>query len=702
MLRARLLGIVLPAALALLAPGRAAASTPSGYCLGCHAEPQAATAAGRSVHVAADALAGSVHDGFDCVMCHSGLDGADVDFSRHQPESGAARCVPCHREVADQYRLSVHGLGRLGGASDAARCGDCHGSHEILAPDNPQSPVYKRNLPFTCARCHSNPGLTEQNRIKQPNAAREYLESIHARGLIGMGLVVAPSCNDCHGVHDIRRDTDEHAPIHRDNIPATCGKCHVGVREVYALSIHGVLEAKGDARAPVCTTCHTVHGISDPTTQKFKLESDERCGKCHGDRLERYRETYHGKAAELGRGNVAACFDCHGHHDIQRTGDPRSHLAPANILATCRRCHPDATENFTQYQAHADHSDREHYPIVYWVFVLMTSLLVGTFGFFGVHTVLWLVRSIYLYMHDSKTFREAKLRARNDREAYVRFSPFERFLHLLVISSFLLLVITGMPLKFYYTDWARGLFDLMGGPEVAGALHRFGAIITLLYFTLHLMQLGAAVWHRRKQFRDPESGRFRVRRFLAFCVGPDSPVPTWQDVKDFVAHQKWFFGRGPKPQFDRWTYWEKFDYLAVFWGVFMIGASGLIMWFPEFFTRFLPGWMINVALVVHSDEALLAAGFIFTFHFFNVHFRIERFPMDPVIFSGRITREELEHERGRWLKRLQESGELEQMRVGDEWAQVKKLLLPIGVIAFTIGVALIALIYWAMSSRLLH
>ena len=119
--RAAVAAAALLAAFAL--PSPAAASTPSDYCLGCHGDALAANAHGRSVHVTADALEGSVHRGFDCVMCHSGLDGADVDFSRHQPESAPARCEPCHREEADQYRLSVHGLGRLGGSADAARCG---------------------------------------------------------------------------------------------------------------------------------------------------------------------------------------------------------------------------------------------------------------------------------------------------------------------------------------------------------------------------------------------------------------------------------------------------------------------------------------------------------------------------------------------------------------------------------------------------
>jgi cytochrome b subunit of formate dehydrogenase len=179
-------------------------------------------------------------------------------------------------------------------------------------------------------------------------------------------------------------------------------------------------------------------------------------------------------------------------------------------------------------------------------------------------------------------------------------------------------------------------------------------------------------------------------------------MPNWQDARDFWAHQKWFFGRGPRPQFDRWTYWEKFDYLAVFWGVAVIGLSGLVMWIPTTFTQVLPGWIINVSLIVHSDEALLAAGFIFTFHFFNVHFRVEKFPMDSVIFSGRITEEEMLHERKRLYDRLLASGRLEQERLKDEWNLWKRIFNPIGMLAFAVGVALIVAIYWAMASRLLR
>ena len=402
----------------------------------------------------------------------------------------------------------------------------------------------------------------------------------------------------------------------------------------------------------------------------------------------------------LGAPGVAACYDCHGHHDIVPVSNPASHLAGANKVITCRKCHPQANEKFAQYLAHADHTDRAGYPILYWTFVFMTMIVLGTFAFFGVHTLLWLVRSSYLYIRNPKAFREAKVLAAKDDEEFVRFRPFERFLHFLVVVSFLTLVATGMPLKFYEADWAKWMVKFMGGIQVTASLHRMGAVITFVYFALHLSSVAISWFQSRNDLRDPQTGRYSIKRISKAVLSPDMPIPNLDDVKDFWAHQKWFLGRGPRPQFDRWTYWEKFDYFAVFWGVAIIGFSGLIMWFPIFFTRFLPGWIINVALVIHSDEALLAAGFIFTFHFFNVHFRIEKFPMDPVIFSGRISRTEMLHERKRWYDRLQAEGRLEKVRVKDEWAQWKRVMHPVGFLAFGIGVFLLVLIFIAMSSRL--
>ncbi|MGA2541277.1 MAG: hypothetical protein ABSG78_06910 [Verrucomicrobiota bacterium] len=693
------------AILSLLQAGHLAADTISNQdCLECHSDPTTSrTVAGKSLPLAVfatNAFQKSVHARLNCTDCHN-----TVKELVHPAGLPPAQCASCHSSETAQYAGSIHGMSKARGASAAAGCSDCHGAHDIVSVKNADSPVFKLNLAVTCAKCHSNPGLTSEYRMKYPQVASQYSDSIHGRALLKLGLILAPSCNDCHGTHDIGRSVDRSSPINHANVASTCGKCHLGIEKTYNASIHGQLLAKGGQNGPVCVDCHSAHQITEPDGSNFKAASDEKCGSCHQDRLAHYRDTYHGKAMLLGRPNlapeVAACYDCHGHHDVLPRSDPASHLSKANIVATCQKCHPRANANFAKYITHANPLDAKNYPQLHWTFVAMTALLIGVFVFFGAHTGLWLFRSGYLWAHDSKTFREAKIQTQQGDEWFTRFPPFERLLHFLVVTSFLLLVLTGMPLKFYYTSWAKVIFGLLGGTETARFLHHIGAFITFLYFGLHLAKLLVKTWQTRGRFHGGD-WRSKWTRLKWALFGPDSMIPTWQDAKDFIAHQKWFFGRGPKPQFDRWTYWEKFDYFAVFWGVFIIGASGLVMWFPQFFSFFLPGWVINIALIVHSDEALLAAGFIFTIHFFNTHFRLEKFPMDTVIFSGRISKTELLHERRRWYERLQAGGRLEDLRVKDEWERWKAIARAMGFLFFGAGIVLLVLIIYAMAIRLAH
>jgi hypothetical protein len=144
--------------------------------------------------------------------------------------------------------------------------------------------------------------------------------------------------------------------------------------------------------------------------------------------------------------------------------------------------------------------------------------------------------------------------------------------------------------------------------------------------------------------------------------------------------------------------------LSAPWAVLLVpiimGVSGLMLRFKMDVNQFLPRWIINVALIIHSDEALLAAGFIFTIHFFNTHFRLEKFPMDTVIFSGRISKTEMQHDRRRWYDRLVASGRLDQHRVKDEWFQWKNIARAFGYFFFGLGVLLLLLIIYAMVSRL--
>jgi hypothetical protein len=224
----------------------------------------------------------------------------------------------------------------------------------------------------------------------------------------------------------------------------------------------------------------------------------------------------------------------------------------------------------------------------------------------------------------------------------------------------------------------------MGGFGVMGFFHRTCAILLTTCFLIHL---GQVVW------------RVFARRELEILWGPDSLVPQPRDVVDFLQHLRWFFGLGSRPRFGRFTYWEKFDYFAVFWGMAIIGASGYVLWFHTFFSRFLPGWVFNISNLIHGDEALLAVGFIFTIHFFNSHLRPEKFPMDLVIFTGRVSEEELRTERPDEYERLVRDGGLPALRTEPPPLWLRNFGRIVGGTAVAVGLTLFTLILLAVFGR---
>ena len=230
---------------------------------------------------------------------------------------------------------------------------------------------------------------------------------------------------------------------------------------------------------------------------------------------------------------------------------------------------------------------------------------------------------------------------------YRRFGRPERVMHAGLMFSFIGCALSGVPLLFPYAGWARVLAGLMGGFEGAALAHRTCAVLMGTVFVSHLLHL---LWRA-----------IRTDGVLPLLWGPNSLVPQPKDIADIYGHLRFFLGLGPRPQFDRYTYWEKFDYMAVFWGIFIIGGSGLLLWFFEPLSHYLPGWVFNIATLVHGHEALLAVGFIFTIHFFNGHLRPEKFPMDTVIFTGRVSEHELQEERPLEYQRLLEQGRLAQL-----------------------------------------
>jgi cytochrome b subunit of formate dehydrogenase len=267
---------------------------------------------------------------------------------------------------------------------------------------------------------------------------------------------------------------------------------------------------------------------------------------------------------------------------------------------------------------------------------------------------------------------------------YQRFTRLNRTLHILMIISFMSLALTGMTLKFSYTSWAAFLSRQLGGFEGAGFIHRSAAVLMFGIFVTHLWDLN------RKRKRDYERSLWKM------LTGSDTMLFTRRDLRELVGNLKWFVGAGPRPHYGRWTYWEKFDYFAVFWGIFVIGSTGLMLWFPVFFTRFLPGWFINVATIIHSDEALLATGFIFTVHFFNTHLRPEKFPMDLVMFTGRVPLAEFRRDKPGEYEELAASGKLEASLV---WPYQQVVIRTYRIIAWTalaVGTLMILWIIYAM------
>ena len=275
------------------------------------------------------------------------------------------------------------------------------------------------------------------------------------------------------------------------------------------------------------------------------------------------------------------------------------------------------------------------------------------------------------------------MKSNNSERYYFRFTLGQRYLHGLVIVTFLGLAATGMALRFSEREWAKQMADAIGGFTAVLSLHKLCAVLVTTGFLYHIAEI---------------LFRAIIKKEPGLFWGPNSMTPQPKDILDLYKMVRWFFWMGPQPEFDHFAYWEKFDYWAVFWGMAIIGVSGYMMWFGPFFARWVPGYVLNIALLIHGEEALLAVWFIFIIHFFNSHFRPEKFPLDPVIFTGRLTAAEYQHERPLDYSRLGESGALETLSADPPQRWLKNFSALIAVISVGIGFFLLVLTliaYWS-------
>ncbi len=377
-------------------------------CLTCHAKKEIISSKdGRSLYVNYDEVKASMHTQIACSQCHS-----EVNTSHTRPCDNITQkvdCSKCHEAVGQEYAASTHGQLHAKNDLNAPACTECHGSHTVLGRKNSKSPIFATNIPTLCGKCHRD---GEEAAVRYTGTEKDiinnYVESIHGKGLMKSGLTVTATCTDCHTAHHELPHTDSTSSVYPGNIANTCGNCHFGIEESFNKSVHSPLVTKTDKKLPVCNTCHTAHTIKRTDLTGFRLEIMNTCGHCHEKIAETYFDTYHGKVSQLGYSKTAKCYDCHGSHDILPVADPRSHLSRNNVLKTCQKCHETATRQFAGYFTHATHHDPEKYPWLFWSFWGMTGLLVGTFFIAGIHTLLWLPRSLQYRRQLKKRLADAE------------------------------------------------------------------------------------------------------------------------------------------------------------------------------------------------------------------------------------------------------------------------------------------------------
>jgi cytochrome b subunit of formate dehydrogenase len=601
-----------------------------------------------------------------------------------------ATCLACHRMEGlavpmangdkrqlyvspDDFGQSVHGK---------RSCIECH--KDITAVPHRKGVDRK----VGCVRCHENLWQAAQAENRTEELARlgevvdqidSYMSSIHARPNREDQSRTNATCYNCHDAHYISPIDSQIGSESRLKIPGICGQCHSEIKDAYLTSVHGQeVSVNGNANAAVCIDCHTTHDIESPSTPSTRLAITGNCGNCHAEELESYLGTYHGQVSTLGYTHTAKCYECHGHHEIKRVADEASIMHINNRLETCANCHADATQGFVTFQPHGNTHDYDRYPRMWIASKFMISLLAGVFIFFWTHAALWFYRE-----HKDRKEGKNKLYVQTDElpeedGKYIRrFSGMWRLAHLIGALSIMLLVVTGTTVLYADSFWAPAVIALLGGPKSAAILHRIGAMMFMVVFFGHLIYFAVRIGKTWRTFR---------------WFGPDSLIPNWQDFKDAAGMFRWFFGKGPRPRFDRWTYYEKFDYWAPFWGMFIIGVSGAMLWFPAATASVLPGWVFNVGTIVHGEEAFLAAVFLFTVHFFNCHFRPDKFPQDIVMFTGAVTLEEFRREHGLQYRRLLDEGRLEQYLVDAPSAPMTRYSRILGGTLIIIGLSLLILV----------
>lgn len=524
----------------------------------------------------------------DCLDCHG-----DNTLSK---TNSAGKAISLFVDVV-KLRASAHATNE---------CVSCHADVTVKHPDDNLAVA-----PVDCGRCHAR-------------QTASYKSSVHGLALEA-GHDDAAACADCHDTHAIIPETSPASPMYFSRQAATCGACHEKEARDWAQSVHGKAVLAGVPDAPTCTGCHDEHKIRSLKSSSSMVISEDVCSRCHAserlntkfnlpdDRVKTFFESYHGLAAQYGSTVAANCASCHGFHKILPSTDANSTINKTHLVETCGKCHPGANQEFSLGKIHVapdgqaggtDFGSR----LNQWVRRLYLFLIVATIG--------------GMLAHNGTLFiKKMAARLRMTERPVLRMTASQRWQHFVLAGSFIVLALTGFALKFPDSWLAKAL----GSSEPFRRwAHRVAGIVLLLIGLYHLVYL-LTTKDGRKLLAD------------LFPVKQDT-ADTWQAVRYLTGFS------AQKPKIGRFGYAEKMEYWAVVWGTFIMGATGLAIWFKIGVTQHLPRWVVAVATTIHYYEAVLACLAIIVWHFYHVIFDPEVYPMNLACLDGRISEESQAHE----------------------------------------------------------
>ncbi len=557
----------------------------------------------------------------------------------------AENCLMCHRfrglarvDKEGDYRLFYVDETLFGrGPHARVSCKGCHADIDKIPHDNAKQVDCLRN-------CH----------IEEPT--REIIFT-HAK----VSKTLEDSAHALTTVDGSARDFPEDFPL--------CKDCH-DIPLFRPVSIFKKVRAGVSERAiSRCTVCHNDENFaryfySHVTTRLHKARDSrevvEGCSACHGDTalakrhnlpdvVSSYFETYHGKAILFGSTLAPDCLDCHARegsvHEMRAHTDPRSSVHPDNRFATCstKDCHSNAGPALASFDVHANRDPRTH-KLEFGVALFFVLMTLGLLLPILTLNVLGLIRELFpSHQAEEEIERLTKIAQQKAAQegGLKRFTLSYRIQHAFLVTVFIILCLTGLPMKFPKASWSPVIYQFFGGIQGAPIVHRVAGVALLVGFVLHVLiiLIKVAVSLARKK----ELTIFNwIRAILALPM-----IPKWRDLKDIIALTKYVFFLSPKrPHYGRFCWKEKLEYLGLFWGIALLGVTGILLWSESLSSQFIPGWVLNICYLAHTYESILAMAHIVLVHIPGVLGKPGVSPLSSMIINGKISPQALAEEHG--------------------------------------------------------